>query len=117
MKPSDITREMADIYLLAFEFRTLDCRAMQHDAHAGVQRSRGRSGCDPRIDWAIDYLFQLYRMKPYERELVDRAHRDGGEMTLSQARKCARYLEIFYRRVRNSRLYGDGMRWLRIVSV
>ena len=111
MRPSAITREQSDVYLLAIEFRSLDCKAMAHDQAAGVQRSRG-TGSDARIDWAISYLSQI---PAGGHDLVDKAHRDG-EMTLSESRRAGTYLRHFYWRIKRKRLYADGLRWLHLIG-
>lgn len=111
MRPSQLSRQDCDIYLLAVEFRTLDCKAMDHCSFSGGQRSR-RSGVDPRLAWAIDYLSHIPRDGA---ELIDKAHKDG-DLTWRESRRCTPYLRAFYRAILRRKLYDSGEYWLRVIN-
>ena len=110
-----ITREQCDVWWLAKEIKTIEARAMCHDAHAGVQRSRCLGGADPKLDWAITYLRAAEMMGSKAYNVLDRAHCDA-MMTAHEERILTRYLRRFYFRVIKNGLYGSGVRWLHIVN-
>ena len=109
-----LTNEQREVFMLAVEL--LECngiKAMDHSAHTQVQSS-AREGQRPAIDWAVDYLKQLDGLR--NSHLVRRAHMGAGEWTPMEIRLCGAACRWFYRRVHSRRLYGEGLRYLRIVG-
>ena len=102
-----LSQEQCDVYLYAVEVFERDCKAMDHTAHAHVQRSAARSGAPAELNWALDFLGCL----PENRKTasrIDQAHRvcDNIDTLLSMS------IDRFYARVAGKKLFNQGRFYL-----
>ena len=104
-----LSTEQIDVYLYAVEVKEQGCKAMDHESHAHIQASRGKSGASPLLDWSIDYFNQL-PAKKHLAVLVDQAHRVG----VSEGGAVGGAMKGFYNRLHKHKLYTAGVRYLRM---
>jgi len=112
MRPSDLTRTDCDIYLLHVEILEQGARAMDHTAHAGVQRTRSTQTL-PMRDWAIDYRNALPTNR-YDYDLFVMAHTNGVDGR--KARRASMVLGRFYNRITKRKIYARGLAYLRMMG-
>ena len=103
-----LTDEQVSVYLYAIEVRERECKAMNHEEHAHVQGSGGKSGINPEIMWAIDYVSCLPE-DPKEKAIIERAHTLGGG-----GGRHSKIISQFYDRVTTNQLYNQGRYYLSV---
>lgn len=105
-----LTSQQRAVFGLAVEI--MECngaKAMDHTAHAHVQRS-GTAGQRTVVEWAVDYLSQLNDIR--NSHLVVKAHIGSGEWKRWEISACGAACRCFYRKVHDRKLYAAGVRFL-----
>ena len=104
-----VTREQSDVYLLHMEIMICGVKAMDHSAHAHIQRSRGK--CNDALDWAMDYQLAMPH-DPRDKELVHRDHYSKmPRFTPAEDKRLEILLKRFYGVIDNNGVYRRGV-WL-----